>query len=363
MTTQIPLLPPAPSRRAPSVFSERMDAFLAALEAVAPTLNIAFAEVAANAAGASGAASAAASSASGALTTKALIDTLHAQVVQYRDAAAASAVAAANAVNAPNYSGNSNTNVTIGSGLKVFQVETGKGWVPGMRLTAYHALGQEMSGVVVGYAGSALSIDVGRMRGTGAFDSWAIGPSALDLDQLSYADRDSLRTYANSSGIVLVDGLGLFVWQQGGTDPDDGETCFMGNGGTWELRLPDIDAALSQWLGELDDIDVRLDTAVLALTRRIAALEARPVPLRGSFVQSATSLAAQGAVPYDVAIAGAAVGDDVLCTPPGEPDTAGYIAVTAYVSAAGNVRVQLRNGGPSTATLNTGTWSVTVFRK
>lgn len=157
---------------------------------------------------------------------------------------------------------------------------------------------------------------------------------------------------------MLVDGLGLFRWVDGSTEPDDGETCFAGNGGAWELRLPDVEAVLASWVGELDDIDGRLAAVLL----RLAAVEAAQ-PLRGTFTQATTSLAAQASVPYDVAVAGAAVGADVLVTPPGEVDSTGYTSVRAWVSAAGNVRVVLRNGGPSTNTLNTGTWQVTVFRK
>lgn len=63
--------------------------------------------------------------------------------------------------------------------------------------------------------------------------------SATSLSHLEYDNRDSLRLLSPAlNDSVVIDPLGLFMWHDSITEPDDDETCFNTSGGQWLLELP-----------------------------------------------------------------------------------------------------------------------------
>jgi hypothetical protein len=77
-------------------------------------------------------------------------------------------------VNHPSYTGDSITTLSIGVGQKVLTTQDGKNWNPGMVLRLYAGPALEMSGIVVAYAGTSLTLNVTDIVGAGTFSSWQI---------------------------------------------------------------------------------------------------------------------------------------------------------------------------------------------
>jgi hypothetical protein len=95
--------------------------------------------------------------------------------------ASSSAATALSMANAAAYSDTSTTSLAIATGSKVFTVTAGKSWGPGMNLVAQATAGNNMTGTVVSYSGTTLTINVLNVRGSGTFASWAISMAPPNL--------------------------------------------------------------------------------------------------------------------------------------------------------------------------------------
>lgn len=63
--------------------------------------------------------------------------------------------------------------------------------------------------------------------------------SATSLNLVAYSNRSGLRsTTSQVDDSTVVEGLGLFMWTNTQTEPDDDETCFTTATGQWILQAP-----------------------------------------------------------------------------------------------------------------------------
>lgn len=171
-----------------------------------------------------------------------------------------------------------------------------------------------------------------------------VGLAPLEL--LSYEDRAQLRTL--TEGNAIVRGLGLFTWEAGSTELDDDETCFATAGGAWVLTAAGPDAVRALWQAEVSAMQA--EVSAMQQTRFLSA----------DFSMSATSVAANAEVTFDVALEGASSGDSVVVTPIAALKSA--VSSVGVVKAAGIVTVSVRNVSASTNTLTPGTWKVLVIQ-
>lgn len=84
------------------------------------------------------------------------------------------------------------TSLAIGTGSKAFTVAAGLGYVPGMELVAAYTTDPadySMTGTVLTYSGTTLTLDVSSYRGTGTYAAWSISPTATaDFDGQVFTD-------------------------------------------------------------------------------------------------------------------------------------------------------------------------------
>lgn len=76
----------------------------------------------------------------------------------------------------------STTSLSIGLGSKAFTVASGLGYVAGMEMTAAYTTDpadHSMTGTVLTYSGTTLTLDVTSIRGTGTYALWSISPTAV----------------------------------------------------------------------------------------------------------------------------------------------------------------------------------------
>ncbi len=175
----------------------------------------------------------------------------------------------------------------------------------------------------------------------------------------AYADRGELRSAGGQ--LALVEGLGLFRYVAGSTEPDDDESCFATAGGRWLLQAVHWDV-LDQWhLPESSARDELIERLAAAWPGRM---------LKGTGVCGITSVATVASTAFAVTVAGAAVGDRAIAMAPGalgatDADSA-RLSYHAYVSATDTVTVRLCNASAATATTSAtarGTWSVIVIKE
>lgn len=147
MTTITPL-PTPPTRADPTNFADRADAMMLALQGFVTETNTVAGEVNA--------------------------------------AAATAAAAALTATNAPGTSGTSTSSLTIGTGAKVFNNQTGKAWAIGMFVVAARtsAPSNFMYGQITGFSGGNLTINCTVVSGAGTFTDWTISLAPPDLPTL-----------------------------------------------------------------------------------------------------------------------------------------------------------------------------------
>lgn len=189
-------------------------------------------------------------------------------------------------------------------------------------------------------------------------ENWLCITNAIKY--VPYDDRGDLRTGAVSTQQhVLIDGLGLFRFELNSTEPDDDESCFATATGRWLLECVHWDVVDSWQLpddevrDEVDeDTEAWIDSAETRYPGRV---------LFGTATQSITSVAATTQVNFTGTIAGAAVGNHVLVTPPTALEA--RISVFARVTAANTVTIYLNNPSASTASLTTGTWKVAIIQE
>lgn len=106
------------------------------------------------------------------------VATVNTKTAQAVSSAASAAASAASASAAPATASTSTTNVTIGTGTKNFTIQSGKNLVVGMFVTIAYDANNYMFGSVISYAGTALSVNVTAVVGSGTYASWAIALSA-----------------------------------------------------------------------------------------------------------------------------------------------------------------------------------------
>lgn len=191
---------------------------------------------------------------------------------------------------------------------------------------------------------------------------------------IPYEDRGTLRTNTTATR-AIVDGLGLFVFEVGSTEPDDDESCFATGTGRWLLEAAHWDLVDSWQAPDRQVIDDDLEEFAATQTELVAAkadlattqtdisnLQARwpGSVLFGTAASSITSVAATTQVSFTGTVTGAAVGDRVVANPPNA--LGARIAAYARVTAADTIAVYLNNPSTSSQTIATGTWQLAVFK-
>lgn len=186
------------------------------------------------------------------------------------------------------------------------------------------------------------------------------------ITNVSYDNRGTLRTTVGTHAVV--DGLGLFVFEAGSTEPDDDESCFATSTGRWLLQAAHWDLVVAWQLPESEERDAYDDDEPLRFASSFASSFASKV-LTGSATCAITSVAPVASTAFTGAVTGAAVGDRVIATPPaalGATSSAtGSLSYHAWVSAANTVTVMLTNASAAAATTNAAVqtaWPVTVIK-
>lgn len=204
---------------------------------------------------------------------------------------------------------------------------------------------------------------------------------------IAYDNRGSLRTNT-TAGRAIVDGLGLFAFEAGSTEPDDDESCFATATGRWLLEAVHWDVVDSWQLPEVEERNEydedepqrwaaqAADAAAAAAPAAASAEFAASFPasfdarfpasfaskvLTGTAASAITSVAAVSQVSFTGTVTGAAVGDRVIATP---PDALGArIAAYARVTATNTVTVYLNNPSAAAQSITAGTWLLAVFKE
>lgn len=181
----------------------------------------------------------------------------------------------------------------------------------------------------------------------GVSAAWAA--VGTQVHRLTYEQRGQLRTLGYPGlAWAMVDGLGMFAFEAGSTEPDDDESAFVTAEGTWLLQCPSLDA-VAYWL----------QPWLLDAQERLEDLEAVAPVLKGTGTSSITSVASGAQVSFTAVITGAVVGRAVAASPAAALPA--QVAVFARVTAAGTVTVYINNPSATTATLVAGSWGIAVF--
>jgi hypothetical protein len=98
----------------------------------------------------------------------------------------------------PNYGGTSTTSLAIGTGARSFVTQSGKSWTVGQTVVVSNGANY-MKGVVTGYTGTALDVNVTYAVGSGTFVSWTIG---LSYAALGISPRAARVDVASVAGVV-----------------------------------------------------------------------------------------------------------------------------------------------------------------
>jgi hypothetical protein len=194
----------------------------------------------------------------------------------------------------------------------------------------------------------------------------------------TYANRSTLR--GTTGSLSVVDGLGLFGWEAGSTEPDDDESCFATATGCWLLQAAHWDL-VDSWQAPDDAVrDEYYEDEPLRFAASFAAsfeasfaasFEASFAAkvITGTATCDITSVAPISSASFTGTVTGAAPGDRVIATPPGQlGDTTvstGQLGYHAWVSAANTVTVILTNASASAANTNPAirtAWPVTVIK-
>lgn len=197
----------------------------------------------------------------------------------------------------------------------------------------------------------------------GVSAAWAKTVEGAPL--IAYDSRATLRATTKTTGDqALVDGLGLFVYQDASDEPDDDESCFATATGRWLLQAASWDLIDAWQLPEVEERDAYDEDEPL----RFAASFAAKV-ITGSATCAITSVAATASVGFLGTATGAAIGDRVIATPPAELGNStaetGRLGYHAFVSAADTVTIMLTNASAAAANTNPAirtAWPITVIK-
>ena len=171
------------------------------------------------------------------------------------------------------------------------------------------------------------------------------------MSTVSYDTRGDLRSLSPSTDdAIVVKGLGLFLWEESSTEPDDDESAFATASGVWLLEAVSWDVVALWQLPEDEVWDENRN-------------------LTGSAVNTIASLTTLTSASFTGTVIGAVIGDRVIANPPDELGSTSAntarIGFFAYVSANDTVTITLTNASASTATTNTairGAWPITVIK-
>lgn len=201
--------------------------------------------------------------------------------------------------------------------------------------------------------------DAGRALVVSSTGGWQL---ATLFTVNTYEARGTLRSLTgDKAATAIVEGLGLFNWLAGSTEPDDDETCFAATGGRWLLAAPAWDLIQAYGMADHEVTEERLDVVEAALP----ALAARF--LTGTITNTITSVSAQNSVAVTATVPGAAVGDRVIVNPPAALESAntGRLSFYAWVSAPDTVTLRLVNASNNTATIDTpavAAWPILIIK-
>ena len=163
----------------------------------------------------------------------------------------------------------------------------------------------------------------------------------------AYEDRGLLRTFSPQNGTqVLVDGLGLFIYTVGSDQPDDDESCFVAQGGSWILQYVAWDL-VNNW--QLPDAEFNN-----SITSRF---------FFGSGFCALTLVNLGQKVSFSIPVIGAVPGAQVVVSPTYsfEASPFGRVGYYGVVETAGSVTVYLFNPSASGQSIITGTWVAAVI--
>ncbi len=170
---------------------------------------------------------------------------------------------------------------------------------------------------------------------------------------IPYEGRGTLRTNTTATR-AIVDGLGLFVFEVGSTEPDDDESCFATGTGRWLLESAHWDLVDSWQAPDLEEF-----AATQTDTSNLQARWPGSV-LFGTADSSIISVSATTQVSFTGTVTGAAVGDRVVANPPNA--LGARIAAYACVTAANTITVYINNPSAESQTITAGTWQLAVFK-
>jgi hypothetical protein len=182
------------------------------------------------------------------------------------------------------------------------------------------------------------------------------------LSMVAYANRGDLRAATPAAGeMVVVEGLGLFVFHADSDEPDDDESSFATATGCWLMEAAHWDVIDAWALPDDDYRDVRLDDIDTRWPGRV---------LYGTAACAITSIGTTSSASFTGTVIGAAVGDRVVATPPDQLGNSAAntakLAHHAWISAPDTVTVMLSNASASSATLNEAVlsllWPIAVFK-
>ena len=119
----------------------------------------------------------------------------------------------------------STSSVAIGTGTKVFTVDSGLPYIAGTSVRVYYSAGNIMYGNIISYVSTTLTINVLTIVGSGTYAVWSIDNT--------YAGGGGGAGYAaGSSSITFPGGFGGGgVGGAGGTAATAGQTSTGGGGG------------------------------------------------------------------------------------------------------------------------------------
>lgn len=188
------------------------------------------------------------------------------------------------------------------------------------------------------------------LQGTNGIDGADGEDGVAVIDFIAYENRGTLRSLENGS--KLVDGLGLFQWVSGSTEPDDDESCFATTNGRWLLECVHWDVVDTWQLPEYEDQQASIEDQQANWPGKI---------LFGTATSAITSIATVTQTSFTGTITGATVGDRVIANP---PDAIGArISAYARVTADNTVTIYLNNPSAGTQTIAAGTWKIAVIKE
>lgn len=165
------------------------------------------------------------------------------------------------------------------------------------------------------------------------------------VQNIAYDSRGDLRSIAGTDGrLVIVDGIGSFLWYATTTEPDDDESCFRNGAGGWLLKTAHWDL-VDAWTAQEFDAN---------------ASDIEDLSLSAMGTCALTNLTASNRSSFTITVPGASVGDRVVAAP--QYQLPYNIAFYATVMSANIVTIYLNNPSAAASGTLVGTWYVTVIK-